>query len=152
MLDLGRKREYFIPKIPSLHRTNTLDMRSITRCLCSYVAWTIALSRAHRARRSGGGNCLKMATPKRARRAEGFQSNLLCGVRFKAEKIRRKIAEKLDGSKNFTTFRPKLCYINKKASWYLGTSIQNIILLLIWKPSVKNNLNFDIKISNRRSV
>ena len=41
-------------------------------------------------------NCLKRVTRKRPRRVEVFYRNLKCGVRLKAEKIRKKIPENMD--------------------------------------------------------
>ena len=44
-------------------------------------------------------NCFKVATRKRALRAEVFYGNLERGVRLRAEKIRKKIPEKMDQEK-----------------------------------------------------
>ena len=76
-------------KVTPLHRTNTLDMRSITRCFCSCTVWTSALW----GQGSGRADSFKMVTLKRARRAEAFCCNLERDVLLKAGKIRQKIRE-----------------------------------------------------------
>ena len=79
-------------KISPLHRTNALDMGSIARCFCSCAVWTRALW----GQWSRTLNCYKMATWRRAVRAEIFHRNLKRSVRLKAERIPPKIPEKMD--------------------------------------------------------
>ena len=89
----------FASQIAPLHRTNTLDMRSITRCLCSCAVWTGAFSRALWGRGSRRTNCFRTASRKCARRFGRFYRTLQPSVRLKAEKIRPKVPQKMDQEK-----------------------------------------------------
>ena len=63
---------------------HALNMRSITRCLCSCTVWTSALW----GQGSWWANCFKMATGERVHRADVFYRNFERDVCLKAEKIR----------------------------------------------------------------
>lgn len=106
--------------------------------LLCYAVRTIALW-SQGSRRA---NWFKMATRKRARWAEVFYRNVERGLRLQTEKIRQKIAEKMDQGKFYATeesawlFERNHVIQTKTARWYLFTSDQNIIIGLIWKPSL----------------